>query len=172
MIDSQAVDHSLPDQLQDLLMSGPEDVLILLAHTCHAVDVEEAPVPARDRVEVKELPAQPLVRPQAVLRAGGHVVRDVVDDQAQAGGRELTQSALAAEIPRDEAWVDDVVAVAGALARLHQRREVEVADAELAQIRHELPGLREVQLGAELQAIGGAQLGQPYRPTCFSSVTE
>ena len=71
---------------------------------------------------------------------------------------ERAQRALAAELLRDPARVDDVVAVRRAVPRLEHRREVEVADAELAQVRARARARRRsVSVGAELEPVGRAQ---------------
>ena len=56
--------------------------------------------------------------------------------------------------------VDDVVAVRRALARLQRRREVQVRDAEVAQVGDELARRMEVEVARELQAVRGAQRRQ------------
>ena len=53
--------------------------------------------------------------------------------------------------------VDHVVAVLRARARLQRRRQIEVRDAEVAQVRDELARLREAEVGRQLQAVGRAE---------------
>src|SRR5262249_53354525 len=89
-----------------------------------------------------------------LLLARGHVVRDDVDDDVEARLAERTETRLAAEVFRDAPRVDDVVAVRRAATRLQDRREVEVADAELAQVRNELTRRGEAALRRQLQPVG------------------
>ena len=56
---------------------------------------------------------------------------------------------------RDLRVVDHVVAVRGAGRGLQDRREVDVADAELSQIAGDRGGLREPEPGVQLEPIGG-----------------
>ena len=108
-----------------------------------------------------------LVGPEAVLAARGHVVRDDVEHHAEPGARELAERLLAAELLRDPRRVDDVVAVRRAGLRLHDRREVEVRDAELGQVRDELARLAEAEPRPQLQAVRGVErrAHQPRRST-------
>ena len=62
---------------------------------------------------------------------------------------------FAAELGIELGVVDDVVAVAAALARLHERRRIEMGDAERLQVGHDSGGRVEVEIGRQLQAIGG-----------------
>ena len=61
---------------------------------------------------------------------------------------------LAAEVRGDPARVDDVVAVGRAAPGLERGGEVEVAHAELAQVRHQPEGVGEPHAGAELEPVG------------------
>ena len=69
----------------------------------------------------------------------GDVVEDQVHDQADAlaaqGGREVAQVVGGAEVGADRAVVlDGVAAVVVALARLEQRHQVQVGDAEVLEV--------------------------------------
>ena len=125
------------------------------------VDVEEAPVPAGPRVEVEEPRAQLRVAPERVLVVGRHVVRDDVEHHAQPASSAAAERAqrLAAELVRDARRVDDVVAVRRARPRLQHGREVEVADPELAQVRHELARVAEASGPARAGAGRSARHG-------------
>ena len=93
----------------------------------------------------KNLRAPERVAPERVLVRGGHVVRDDVEHDAEPGRAppaERAELVLAPERLRDARRVDDVVAVRRALAGLERRREVEVRDAEVAQVGHERPARR------------------------------
>ena len=147
MIHPQAVDDALAHELEDLRVGDGEDLRVLDPHGREVVDVEEAPVPAVSRVAVEEPRAQRLVGPPAVLVRDAHVVRDDVEHDRQAGGPERPQARLAPERVRDARRVDDVVAVRRAGPRLQRRREVQVRDAEVAQVRDELRDGGEVELG-------------------------
>jgi hypothetical protein len=111
------------------------------------------------RVDVEHLGPPLLVGPPAVLVRRAHVVGDDVEDDPEARTGERAERLLAAELGRDAGRVDDVVAVRGARPRLQRRGEVQVRDAEVAEVRDQLGGRPEVQVGRELQAVGGAQLG-------------
>ena len=86
----------------------------------------------------------------------GHVVRDHIDDQADAvlpepcGHR--TERLLAAQILADPAVVDDVVAVCRAWHRLQDRRGVDVRDSQVGEVVGQFGGGLEAELGAELEA--------------------
>ena len=168
MVDAQAVHDPLTHELQHLLVGCAEHLVVLLAHARELVDVEETPMAAGDGIDVEEAPAQAFVDPEAVLLAGGHVVRHDVDDHAEPCGGQLAQTPLAAELLRDAARVDDVVAAHRARTRLEHGREVEVTHAQLAQVGHERARLCEAQPAPELETVGGAQRGQPCRPTSLS----
>jgi hypothetical protein len=122
------------------------------------------------RVDVEDAHALGLVGPPAVLVAGAHVVGDDVEDQSEPLGREGAQPVLAAERLGDPRRVDDVVAVRRARPRLQRRREVEVADPQVAQVGHERADVVETQVRAELQAVRGAQVGHG-RPWCVAGAT-
>ena len=158
MVDAHAVDDAVAHELDHLRVRRPEDLPVLLLDAAELADVEEAAVEAGAQVDVEEHLAQREVAPERVLVDRRHVVRDDVEDHAEAGGGERAELVLAAERLGDVARVDDVVAVLRALARLQRRREVEVRDAELAQVRHELARLREAEVRRQLQAVGRAKV--------------
>src|SRR5207237_2544396 len=66
------------------------------------------------------------------------------------------------ELLRDGARVGHVVAVGRSAPRAEHGGEVEVADPELAQVRHERPGARERELRPELEAGGRAERGPAH----------
>jgi hypothetical protein len=163
MVDPQAVDRALACQLQRQLVRLGEDALVLLAHGGQVVDVEEAAVAAGALVDVEEAVPQRRVGPVAVRVVGRHVVGHDVEDQPDAdaarGGGQRVELALAAELVRELAGIDDVVAVRGARPRLERRRQVQVADAEIAQVRQQLARLREPHGAAELEPVCRAERG-------------
>src|SRR5690606_37028323 len=53
------------------------------------------------------------------------------------------------------AVVNDVIAMRALLAKPKQRREVQVADPELLEVRDQLAKLIEAKAAAQLQAVGG-----------------
>ena len=167
MVDPQAVDDALAHERERQPVRLLEDALVLLPHGGEVVDVEEAPVAAGRLVEVEEPPPQLRVAPVAVRVVGRHVVGDDVEDHPEpgvaGGARQRLELALAAELLGDRGRVDDVVAVRRARPRLERRRQVEVADAEVAQVRHELARLREAEAAAELEPVGRQQRGHATR---------
>ncbi len=165
VVDAQAVDHAFADQVEHLAVRQLEDLGILDAHAGEIVDVEEAPVVAGLGIDVEDARALGFVGPPAVLVACAHVVGDDVEDDRQPGVRQLAQPLLAAERLRDARRVDDVVAVRRARARGERRRQVQVADAEVAQVGHERAHVVEAQVRAQLQAVGGAELGHVQSTT-------
>jgi hypothetical protein len=142
-----------------------EDVLVLLADGGEVVDVEEPPVPAGALVDVEVPRPQRRIGPVAVRVVGRHVVGHHVEDQAQpvalGGGGQRVELALAAELLGEARGIDDVVAVRGPGARLEGRRQVQMAHAEVAQVRQQLARLREPHRPAELQPVCRAKRGQP-----------
>ena len=72
---------------------------------------------------------------------------------------------------RDPRRVDHVVAVGRARAGLQRRRQVQVADPQVAQVGHELAGVGEGQVRPELEPVGRAQ-GPVPRATPRGAATE
>ena len=161
MVDAQSVEHAVAHELENLGVGDLEHLAIFLADRSELVDVEEAAIQAGLWVNVEEARTQIRVTPPAVLVRALHVVGDHVQHDAQAGVGELAQSQLAAEFGRHACRVDDVVAVGRARAGLQRRAEVDVTDAKITQVGHELANAREVEAPAELETVGGAQLHQP-----------
>ncbi len=169
MVDAQAVDEALRHQAQHEGVGGLEDLRVLLAHPGQLVDREEAPVAAGLRVDVEEPLAQRLVGPERVLVRGGHVVRDDVEQHVEPRAGQRAKGRLAAQIVRDAPRVGDVVAVRRAAPRLERGGEVEVADAQVAQVGDELPGVVEGQVRTELQAVGGPHQARRSSSTARAS---
>ena len=155
MIDANAVDDAVTDELDHLGVRRPEHVPLLLLDAAELADVEEAAMESGAEVDVEEHLAQLRVAPERVLVNGRHVVRDDVEDDPEAGSRELPKPPLAAERLGDVPGVDDVVAVLRALPRLEDGREIQVRDAEVPQIGDELSRRGEPELGRQLKAVGG-----------------
>ena len=123
-----------------------------MPHARELADVEEAAVEARAPVEVEELRPQSRVAPERVLVPAAMWFGTMSSMTPNPDGAELAELLLAAELLRDARRVDDVVAVRRARARLQRRREVEVRDAEVAQVRHELPRLARIRSPASAGA--------------------
>src|SRR5688572_5622198 len=115
------------------------------------VDVE----PVRVR---RALPEAEHIYPAWVARAGRHMVRHDVEDDAEPSlanrAREGSKAVLAAELRVDASGVDDVVAVHAARHRLGDRREVEMRDAEGLEVVEATRNVRERKFAMKLQAIG------------------
>ena len=170
MVDAQRVDDAVAHQRQGERMRLLKDLGVLLAHSRQVIDVKEAPVAAGGRVDVEEALAQGRVGPERVGVVSGHVVGHEIEHDPQPRGvrgrGQLPEGLLAAEIRRDPRRVHDVVAVGRAGPRLQRGGQVEVTDAEIAQIGDALARGREAEVGGELQAVGGAQRDAgPTRPS-------
>ncbi len=90
-----------------------------------------------------------------------------------AGGlRERDEAVAAAELDADPGVVEDVVAVGGAGHGLQHRGEVEVADAEVAEVRRDRFGVGEGEAGVQLEAVGRGHCRRlpaaPFRHTLVS----
>ncbi len=115
------------------------------------VDVEEAGTAAV---------AAPLddVPPPWVLQRRRHVVGHDVEDEPEPGaakcGRKPVEALAPAKRRIDLIVVDDVIAMSGAGRGGEDRRCVEMADAEIAQMRHDRDRRVEIRPVTELQAIG------------------
>ena len=153
MVDPHAVDQALVRELDELRVRHLPHLGVLHPHAGELADVEEAAMRARAPVEVEELRAPEGVAPEGVLVARRHVVRDDVEHDGQSRRAERTELLLAAEILRDARRIDDVVAVCRARARLERRREVEVRNAQVAQVRDELARLAEAEPRPQLEPI-------------------
>src|SRR5919197_3699117 len=69
---------------------------------------------------------------------------------------ERAEIRLGADFWIEPVVVDDVVAMRRAGARLHDRRRVEMADAECGEVRHQGSGVAECELAMELEAVSSA----------------
>jgi hypothetical protein len=91
------------------------------------------------------------------------VVRDDVEDVAHAVGAQcVAQPAVglgAAELLVQPAVVDDVVAVGAPRRGLEVRRAVEVADAEIGEVRHDRRRVVEGEPRVQLHAVGRPHVG-------------
>ncbi len=92
------------------------------------------------------------------LRGDGHVVRDDVDDDPEAGlaarGGQPAQAARPAELGVDLAVLDDVVAVRRAGGGLQHRRQVQVRHAERGQVGDDHGRVGEGEVQVELEPVG------------------
>jgi hypothetical protein len=129
------------------------------------VDVEPGRVPARLPV-LEDVPPLPILLARDV-----HVIRHDVQHQphvvaAQRRG-EAGERGRATELVADAAVIDDVVAVRRARRRLKDRARVEVAHAELGQVRDDGGRVIQREPGVELDAIRGARrrtVGSSHAP--------
>ncbi len=119
------------------------------------VDVEHLCVPA-GRTEAEQVP------PPGVRGMGGEVVRNDVDEQAQARAAtrlgHLGEAVGASELTTEPGGVRDVVAVGGPGNGLRERREVHVAHSECGDRRSGLRHRGEPAIGGELPPVGGDPL--------------
>ena len=106
-------------------------------------------------------PLQHVEPPGIVGAADAHVVRHDVQHLTKAVAPErrdhVPKCVRVAEIGIEAAMVDDVVAVRAARAGRQIGRRIDVADAELRQVRRQPRGLGEAEARAELQAVGGSR---------------
>ena len=72
------------------------------------------------------------------------------------------------EVGRQRGRLDDVVAMLGSCPGLERRRQVQMRDPEIAQIRNPPFGVGEAEVRGQLQAIGGAERSQRIRPASGS----
>ena len=84
----------------------------------------------------------------------GHEIEDQAEIVFAQRLGETREAGFAAELRIEFCVIDDVIAVGRALARLHERRGVQMRDAERLQVGHDFRGLLEIEVGGELQAIG------------------
>jgi hypothetical protein len=157
MVDANAVDQALLRERDDLRVRHLPDLGVLHPHAGQLRDVEEAAVQAGAPVEVEELRPPERVAPEGVLLARGHVVRDDVEHDTETRRAERAELLLAAEVFRDPRRIDDVVAVRRAGASLEGRRQVEVRDAELAQVRDEFARRAKAEPRPQLEPVGRAK---------------
>jgi hypothetical protein len=150
VVDPEPVDETVVDERDGQAVGLLEHLRVLLPDAREVVDVEEAAVLPGFLVDVEELRA--LLGPVAVGVVDRHVVRDDVEDHAQprlvSGGDERAELGLTAELLGDGGGVDHVVAVRRARPRLEGRRQVEVRDAEVGQVRHELARRGEAEVAS------------------------
>src|SRR5690349_23622539 len=58
--------------------------------------------------------------------------------------------------------VDHIVAVGRAVARLHEGRGIEMRDAERLQVGYDVGGALEIEIGGQLQTVGGERNGRRH----------
>src|SRR5262249_28530051 len=118
------------------------------------VDVEEVHV-ARAR------PVFQHAHPPRVLVARRHVVGDDVEQQSDLVPLKVVvqpgEVVFRSELRIERRRINDVVSVRASLARLEDRRSVEIADAELSKVWNDSRRIRESEAGVELHAIGRAR---------------
>ena len=124
-----------------------------------------APVDVEPARELRGRPVGENVVPGGVLAGGGHVIGDDVQHDPHAVRRERRvqrfQIRLGAELRINKVRVHHVVPVRASPAGTQDRRAVDVADAEPAQVRNEGARRGEGEAGVQLQAIGGTDRGHP-----------
>ena len=154
-----------PHEREDRRVGRREHLRVLDAYAGELVDVEEPAVASRSRDrDRRTAPARS--RQNAVLVDRRHVVRarsrTISPSPAAARRAELR---LATETVGDPSRIDDVVPVGRPLARLHDRREIEVRHTELAEVRHEQRARpRSPKLGPELKPIRAREVGHVSGP--------
>ncbi len=122
--------------------------------------VRRLPVDVEER-RVRRVAAAPQhVLPPGVAAGGhAHVVRHDVDDLAQAEPPLLRDEPrvrrFAAELGVEPLRIDDVVAVRAAGRCRRDRREVDVRDAEVAEVGEDGGGVVEGEAGVQLEPVGG-----------------
>ena len=119
------------------------------------VDVEVTGVGAGAAVGQHVPP--PAVLPPADAHVIGHHVQHQAHPVLAQRGHEVGQVRLGAQFRVQMLEIAHVVAVGAAGPGAEQRRGIDVADAQLAQVRHQLGRLPQGEVAVELQAIGGAR---------------
>jgi len=131
-------------------------------HPVHELGIDGRPVDVEELAVDRGRPVLEHVHPPGVVGAHHpHVVGDHVENLAHAVRLQRCAEALealrAAEVRIERVVVDDVVAVRAVGAGAQAGRAVNVAHAEHGEVGHELRGVREREVGIELQAIGRAR---------------
>src|SRR3954451_24687938 len=98
----------------------------------------------------------------------GHEVEDEPDIMRLQRLLQPFEAIFAAEFRIELSMIDDVVAVGGAFARLHERRCVEMSDAERLQVWDNRRSRIETKIGRKLQAVRCVRNGERHQrsPTC------
>ena len=128
-------------------------------HAVVEVALERMPVDVEMRRVDRALPVLQHVGPPCIdRRTDAHVVRDEIDDLPEAvlvqSGDELIKILARADGGIQLIVIADVVAMQAVRARAEKGRRIDVADPEIAQVRHEVARLAEGEVLVELQAIG------------------
>src|SRR6185369_9717309 len=122
-------------------------------------DAVVAPVDVEVVDEARLRPVFQDAHPPRVFRGRRHVIGDDVQEKPEAVAPKLfvqrVEIVVRAEIGVQRVRVDDVVTVRAPLARLQDRRGVDVADAEPREVAGDTPCVIEGELRIELQAIRG-----------------
>ncbi|MNF45948.1 hypothetical protein D3C84_270970 [compost metagenome] len=116
------------------------------------LDVEEFAVGAEPP------PLQQIEPPGIVRAADGHVIGHEVQHQAHVPGaqglHQAPQCGLTAQFGIDPAGVDHIVSVRRAAARTEQGRGVQMADAQVAEVRHQRHRVIQGEATMKLQPEG------------------
>src|SRR4051794_33582600 len=95
-------------------------------------------------------PFQHVEPPWIVGKMYPDMVGHEIEDQSQIvllqRGAQPCKAGLTAEFGIELCVIDDVIAMAAALARLHERRGIDMRDAECLEIRHDGSGRIEVKI--------------------------
>ena len=101
---------------------------------------------------------QHVLPPTVVRIVDPHVVRNQIDQQAQAAAAVLFGHALKIlrrpQLRIDPAMIDDVVAVGAAAARAKKRRQIKGPDSQLLEIAGQRLSVGKLQMTQHLQPIG------------------
>ncbi len=84
----------------------------------------------------------------------GHEIENKAEVVLLQGAAQSLEAGVAAEFRIDFGVIDDVIAVGAALARLHERRRIEVGDTQRFQIGRDGGSGVEIKIRGELQAVG------------------
>src|SRR5579859_937301 len=101
------------------------------------------------------------VHPPRVFRTDGHVVRDDVEEQAHvvlAKRRgEAIEFLFRAQLRIDSKGIGNVISMRASRASLESRRGIEVGDSKVVEVRDEIFGIGESEIGVELNAVSGGR---------------
>jgi hypothetical protein len=168
---------AVPDQLQ---LAGLEDAAVVV--TEHGQEdgggkTGRGGVPSdvEGRCKTRAGAAGEKIPPPAVAAAGdGHVVGDDIKDNAQtcacSGSYQPAPCRFPSQLGAHSGVIDDVIAMRRARCGLQEGREVEMADAQVLQIRYDGRSPVQTQIRPQLEPVGASYRslsrcfcpGQPY----------
>src|SRR6516162_2238361 len=104
------------------------------------------------------------IEPPGVIAANTHVIGNEIEDQPHTmrmeSVNERAELPFRADFRIEPVVINDVVAVGRTWPRLHDRRSINVTDAESREIRHQIRCVAKSELPMELQPVGGANCGE------------